>query len=95
MTRPSHRDYLDHRPGALLVMSTSAKSPTKNQYLGSVREAVLNHVDNAVLVAASTNWTDDHTHWHRTTRRLVQRATRPVLVVPARNSMTREVLQNA
>jgi nucleotide-binding universal stress UspA family protein len=41
-------------------------------------------VNNPVFVTASANWTDDHTHWHSTTRHLVQRSTRPVLVIPAR-----------
>lgn len=185
-------DYVESRPGALLVMSTRAKSPLKGHFLGSVSEAVLNHIqnpvlligphvpattdmtsttpiacvdstdvaaasflaitswantfhsetpwvvevlpplprnsflgvaesahvrdlshrlaaagfetsfevlhggdvterledfashiDNPVLVATSTNWTDDRTHWHSTTRRLLQRSTRPVLVIAA------------
>lgn len=199
-------DYLDNRPGALLVMATSAKSPMKNLFLGSVSEAVLNHIlspvllvgphvpagttmtstrliacvdstdvaaavlpvitswtgtfDNAppwvvevlpampgfgrgvaqviessyvrnlasqlvvagveasfevlhgdniverleeftgdiidaVLVATSTKWTDGHTHWHSTTRRIVQRTIRPVLVVPSRNSTTPDSPQYA
>jgi nucleotide-binding universal stress UspA family protein len=38
----------------------------------------------AVFVAASARYTDGRLHWHSTTRELVHRATRPVLVVPAR-----------
>jgi nucleotide-binding universal stress UspA family protein len=36
-----------------------------------------------IFVATSVRWTDGRFHWHSTTRRLVQRSTRPVLVVPA------------
>lgn len=193
-------DHLDSRPGALLVMSTTAKSPLRSHFLGSVSEAVLNRIDrpvlligphvpasttmatttliacvdstnvataafaaitswvetftsatpwvvevlpaphhsgggvaqiveslhvhnlaqrlisagvetawevlhgddiverleefandndDAVLVTTSTNWTEDHTHWHSTTRRLVQHTTRPVLVVSSRNTTHR------
>lgn len=195
-------NYAGSRPGSLLVMSTSAKSPLKQQFLGSVSEAVLSHVqgpvllvgprvpedadmsrpalvvcvdsidtitrarpvvtawmntfssapprvvevvpahghqvtdggedvesahpkqlteqletvgidasweilhgvniterleefaatiNDPVLVVASTNWTDDRTHWHSTTRRLVQRAKRPVLVIPDRRQDARHV----
>ena len=52
-------------------------------------EEFANANDDAVLVTTSTNWTDDHTHWHSTTRRLVQHTTRPVLVVPSRNTTHR------
>lgn len=192
-------DHLDKRPGALLVMSTSAKSPLTRRFLGSVSEAVLCRIDrpvllvgphvsadvdmlhptlvacvdstdaatravpvikawvdtfagappwvvevlpvpptgrgggqqvvesanvhvlaqklmaadvrtmwevlhgtdvadrlqdfiagvpSPVLLATSTNWTDIRSHWHSTTRRLVQQSDRPVLVVPARASST-------
>ena len=50
--------------------------------VGERLEEFIGTVDDPVLVATSTNWTDDHTHWHSTTRRLVQRSTRPVLVIP-------------
>lgn len=53
--------------------------------VGERLEEFIRTVDDPVLVATSTNWTDDHTHWHSTTRRLVQRATRPVLVIPRRS----------
>jgi len=51
--------------------------------VGGRLEEFIADVDDPVLVATSTNWTDDRTHWHSTTRRLVQRASRPVLVIPA------------
>jgi nucleotide-binding universal stress UspA family protein len=35
-----------------------------------------------IFVATSARWTDGRFHWHSTTRRLVQRSSRPVLVVP-------------
>jgi nucleotide-binding universal stress UspA family protein len=38
----------------------------------------------AIYVATSARYTDGRLHWHSTTRELVHRATRPVLVVPAR-----------
>jgi nucleotide-binding universal stress UspA family protein len=38
----------------------------------------------AIYVATSARYTDGRLHWHSTTRDLVRRATRPVLVVPAR-----------
>jgi nucleotide-binding universal stress UspA family protein len=41
-------------------------------------------VSDPIYVATSTRWTDGRLHWHSTARRLVQRSTRPVLVVPAR-----------
>jgi hypothetical protein len=41
-------------------------------------------VSDPIFVATSMRWTDGRLHWHSTTRRLVQRSTRPVLVVPAR-----------
>ena len=41
------------------------------------------HVDEAVFVATSTRWAGGRSHWYSTTRRLVQRSPRPVLVVPA------------
>jgi nucleotide-binding universal stress UspA family protein len=50
--------------------------------VGGRLEEFIGTVDDPVLVATSTNWTDEHTHWHSTTRRLVQRSTRPVLVIP-------------
>jgi nucleotide-binding universal stress UspA family protein len=37
-----------------------------------------------IFVATSVRWTDHRSHWRSTTRRLVHRSTRPVLVVPAR-----------
>jgi hypothetical protein len=40
-------------------------------------------VEDAVLVASSTRWTDWEPHLHSTTRRLVQTSTRPVLAVAA------------
>jgi nucleotide-binding universal stress UspA family protein len=48
--------------------------------------AILNFGDlvtDPVFLATSVRWTDGRMHWHSTTRRLVQRATAPVLVVPA------------
>ncbi|MEJ7724363.1 MAG: universal stress protein [Ilumatobacteraceae bacterium] len=41
------------------------------------------HVDDAVFVATSARWAGSRSHWYSTTRRLVQRSPRPVLVVPA------------
>jgi nucleotide-binding universal stress UspA family protein len=43
-------------------------------------------VDDAVLVASSARWTDWDTHRHSATRSLVRTTSRPVLVVPARQS---------
>jgi len=40
-------------------------------------------VDDAVFVATSTRWAGGRSHWYSTTRRLVRRSPRPVLVVPA------------
>ena len=40
----------------------------------------------AIYVATSARYTDGRLHWHSTTRDLVHRATKPVLVVPARPS---------
>jgi nucleotide-binding universal stress UspA family protein len=37
-----------------------------------------------VFVTTSARWTDGRLHWRSTTHRLVQRSTRPVVVVPAR-----------
>jgi nucleotide-binding universal stress UspA family protein len=37
-----------------------------------------------IFVATSVRWTDGRLHWHSTTHQLVQRSTRPVLVVPAK-----------
>ena len=36
-----------------------------------------------IFVCTSGRWTDGRLHWHSTTRQLVRRSTRPVLVVPA------------
>jgi nitroimidazol reductase NimA-like FMN-containing flavoprotein (pyridoxamine 5'-phosphate oxidase superfamily)/nucleotide-binding universal stress UspA family protein len=41
-------------------------------------------VANPIVVSTSVRWTDKHARGRSTTRRLVQRSTRPVLVVPAR-----------
>jgi nucleotide-binding universal stress UspA family protein len=40
-------------------------------------------IHNPLFVATSSRWTDEHPRWHSTTRRLVRRSRRPVLVVPA------------
>ena len=40
-------------------------------------------VDDAVFVATSARWSGGRSHWYSTTRRLVHRSPRPVLVVPA------------
>jgi nucleotide-binding universal stress UspA family protein len=42
-------------------------------------------ISDPIYVATSMRWTDGRLHWHSTTRRLVQRSTRPVLVVPVRD----------
>ena len=42
--------HIDSRPGALLVMATTAKSPLRSHFLGSVSEAVLNRIDRPVLL---------------------------------------------
>ena len=39
--------------------------------------------DDAVFVTTSARWAGGRSHWYSTTRRLVQRSPRPVLVVPA------------
>jgi len=39
-----------------------------------------------VFVTTSTRWTDRHPHWSSVTRQLVQRTSRPVLVVPAQRA---------
>ena len=46
-------------------------------------------VEDAVLVAVSTRWTDWVTHRHSATRCLVHTTARPVLVVPARTAANR------
>jgi nucleotide-binding universal stress UspA family protein len=51
-------------------------------------EDLAESVDEAVLVASSGHATDWNSHWHGATRRLVQTATRPVFVVPARRAPT-------
>ena len=40
-------------------------------------------VGDAVFVTTSARWAGGRSHWYSTTRRLVQRSPRPVLVVPA------------
>jgi uncharacterized protein len=45
---------------------------------------VLDQAPDPIFVATSVRWTDARARGHSTTRRLVQRSTRPVLVVPAR-----------
>lgn len=40
-------------------------------------------VNDAVFVTTSARWAGGRSHWYSTTRRLVQRSPRPVLVVPA------------
>ena len=40
-------------------------------------------VDDAIFVTTSVRWAGGRSHWYSTTRRLVQRSPRPVLVVPA------------
>ena len=40
-------------------------------------------VDDALPVSTSSRWAGGRSHWYSTTRRLVQRSRRPVLVVPA------------
>ncbi len=40
-------------------------------------------VDGAIFVTTSVRWAGGRSHWYSTTRRLVQRSPRPVLVVPA------------
>jgi hypothetical protein len=47
-------------------------------------------MNDAVLVASSTRWTDWEPHPNSATRRLVHSTTRPVLVVPARRDLTTE-----
>jgi nucleotide-binding universal stress UspA family protein len=47
-------------------------------------EAAADRLLGAVYVATSARYTDGRLHWHSTTRDLVRRAARPVLVVPAR-----------
>lgn len=43
-------DHVNARPGALLIMSTTAKSPLRRRFLGSVSEAVLSRVHGPVLL---------------------------------------------
>ena len=40
-------------------------------------------IDDAILAVASDRWAGGRSHWYSTTRRLVQRSLRPVLVIPA------------
>jgi nucleotide-binding universal stress UspA family protein len=40
-------------------------------------------LDGAIFVTTSARWAGGRTHWYSTTRQLVQRSLRPVLVVPA------------
>lgn len=40
-------------------------------------------IDDSVFVVTSDRWAGGRSHWYSTTRRLVQRSPRPVLVVPA------------
>ena len=47
-------------------------------------DEVVNQVANPIVVSTSVRWTDKHARGRSTTRRLVQRSPRPVLVVPAR-----------
>ena len=47
-------------------------------------EQVADRVPGAIYVTASGRYTDGRPHLHSTTRDLVRRATRPVLIVPAR-----------
>jgi nucleotide-binding universal stress UspA family protein len=47
-------------------------------------EAHADRFEGPVFVATSARYTDGRLHWHSTTRDLLHRASRPVLVVPAR-----------
>ena len=40
-------------------------------------------IDDAILAVTSDRWAGGLSHWYSTTRRLVQRSLRPVLVIPA------------
>ena len=40
-------------------------------------------IDDAILAVTSERWAGGLSHWYSTTRRLVQRSLRPVLVIPA------------
>jgi nucleotide-binding universal stress UspA family protein len=44
------------------------------------------HIFDPVFVATSVRWTDGRLHWRSTTHQLVQRSTRPVLLVPAKRT---------
>lgn len=50
----------------------------------SALEQEAHRLDGAIFVATSARYTDGRLHWHSTTRDLVHRASRPVLVIPAR-----------
>ena len=51
------------------------------------------HVSDPIFVATSVRWTDGRLHWRSTTHQLVQRSTRPVLLVPAKR--TREAVETS
>jgi hypothetical protein len=40
-------------------------------------------IEGAILVLTSPRWADTPSHWFNTTRRVIRRSSRPVLVVPA------------
>ena len=50
-------------------------------------EHLADELTGAIYVAASGRYTDGRPHLHSTTQELVRRATRPVLIVPARPSL--------
>ena len=51
------------------------------------------HVSDPVFVATSVRWTDGRLHWRSTAHQLVQRSTRPILLVPAKR--TREAVETS
>jgi nucleotide-binding universal stress UspA family protein len=48
-------------------------------------EEFADRLSDPIFVATSVRWTDGRLHWRSTTHQLVQRSTRPVLVVPAKH----------
>jgi nucleotide-binding universal stress UspA family protein len=76
------------RAGRFARLLTDRSIPAKWEVLyggdpASRLEDLAAHLDNAVVVATTTGWTDPGIHWHSTTREIARHSTRPVLVVPA------------
>ena len=72
----------------VILLAAEGIRGVPTQLHGDDAESWLDDLDdrvaNSILVSTSVRWTDKHARGRSTTRRLVQRSTRPVLVVPAR-----------